>query len=114
MLTIDYETEGIVGNPVYRPPKPVGVSIKVDGEPSKYYAWGHPTGNNSTFEDGRSALRRSLEEHGGYLAHNSPFESAITREYMGWETADPLAVHDTQYDLFLYNPYASTFALKPS
>ena len=48
MITIDYETFGIVGNPIADPPTPVGVSIKYDDSPSKYWAWGHPSGNNCT------------------------------------------------------------------
>ena len=30
-------------------PEPVGVSIKCHNQPSKYYAWGHPTNNNTTY-----------------------------------------------------------------
>ena len=52
MLTFDFESEGIVGNPIYAPPVPVGVSIKYDDQKSKYYAWGHPTKNNCTREQG--------------------------------------------------------------
>lgn len=79
-----------------------------------YRCWGHPTGNNCTFAEGRAELLGALDSAGGYLAHNAGFEASVLREHFGYECTDPLAVHDTQYDLFLYNPYASTFALKPS
>lgn len=118
MLTIDFETEGVVGNPIYAPPKPVGVSIKLDGEPSQYWAWGHPTENNCNFDDARRKLRRLLtfadREPDGWLGHNAPFECAVLREYFGYTPKDPLKVHDTQYLIFLHDPYAYNLGLKPS
>jgi DNA polymerase-1 len=115
MLTIDFETEAIDGNPIFRPPAPVGVSIKPEGQPSTYWAWGHPTENNCTFEQARTALLSALRaDKEGYLAHNAAFEAAILRTYFGYAQKDPLKIHDTQYLLFLTDPYAPTFALKPS
>lgn len=115
MLTVDFETEGITVNPIYRAPAPVGVSIKREGESSHYLAWGHPTGNNCSFEDGRARLLTVLhEDKEGYLAHNAPFEASILEQHFGYVQKDPLKVHDTQYLLFLTDPYAATFSLKPS
>ena len=115
MLTIDFETEGIVGNPIYSPPRPVGVSIKREGEDSRYYAWGHPTENNCSFDEAKAALLSALhEDKEGYLAHNAPFEASILKRYFNYVQKDPLKVHDTQYLLFLADPYALTFSLKPS
>jgi len=117
MITIDFETEGIEGNPVWKPPRPVGVSIKYGDAPSKYWAWGHPTGNNCTFEEGRAALLSALDkavQAQGWLAHNSPFEAAVLRDHMHWVCGDALLIHDTQYLLFLTDPYAFSFSLKPS
>ena len=117
MLTIDFETEGIDGNPVYNPPKPVGVSIKLGDAPSKYWAWGHPTDNNCTPAEGRAALLSALEhvaQGAPLLAHSAPFEASILRTHFGWECPGPLLFHDTQYSLFLTDPYAFSFSLKPS
>ena len=117
MITIDFETEGIVGNPVFNPPRPVGVSIKLGDAPSRYWAWGHPTGNNCTPAEGRNALLAALAQAGqgvGWLAHNAPFEAAVLRKWFDYECPDPLLVHDTQYLLFLTDPYAFTFSLKPA
>jgi DNA polymerase-1 len=115
LVTIDFETEAIVGNPIYNPPRPVGVSIKPEGKESTYYAWGHPTGNTCSFEDGKAALLRALhKDNEGYLAHNAGFEAAVLRRWFNYEESDPLCVHDTQYLLFLADPYATTFSLKPS
>lgn len=117
MLTIDFETEAIEGNPIVNPPRPVGVSIKKDGQPSLYYSWGHPSGNNTNFENAREALLNSLdaaEASDGWLSHNAAFECAVLREYFLWEPSDPLKVHDTKYQLFLTEPYAYSYSLKPS
>lgn len=114
MRTFDFETEGIEGNPIYNPPRPVGVSIKRDGEGSRYYAWGHPTNNNCTWEEGKAALLSFLKEEPDWLAHNSPFEASILKKYFGVVKRNPLKFHDTQYLVFLHDPYAPSFSLKPS
>lgn len=118
MLTIDFETEGIVGNPIVNPPRPVGVSIKQDGAGSVYCAWGHPTRNNCTEEQGRTALMQAIasadKTEDGWLAHNNAFERAILRKWFGYEPKDSTKVHDTQYELFLVDPYAWSYSLKPS
>lgn len=114
MLTIDFETEGIVGNPIYKPPRPVGVSIKAHGK-STYLAWGHPTANNTNFEMARGMLLAALQSHRGeFLAHHREFELAVLREHFGWEPPDTRRVHDTKFQVFLADPYASSFGLKPS
>ena len=115
MLTIDFETAAIEGNPVFNPPQPVGVSIKPEGAASLYYAWGHPCDNNCDFESARAALMKALHaDKEGYLAHNAPFEAAILKKYYAYVQRDPLKVHDTQYLLFLTDPYATSLSLKPS
>jgi DNA polymerase I-like protein with 3'-5' exonuclease and polymerase domains len=115
MLTIDFETEGIDKNPIYKPPKPVGVSIKWGEAPSEYLAWGHPAENNCTPQEGHRRLIAALvKAKGEFLAHNSAFEAAVLQEYYDWKIKDPLKVHDTMYLLFLADPYAQSFSLKPS
>lgn len=117
MHTIDFETEAIKGAPSYRPPKPVGVSLKRGGEPSKYYSWGHPTGNNTDWSTAQAKVLQFLKQADkdeGWLAHNAAFESAVLAEYFGYRAKDPLKVHDSMFLLFLTNPYAMSFALKPS
>lgn len=114
MLTFDFETKAIEGNPIYNPPEPVGVSIKFDDEGSRYYAWGHPTNNNCTKAEGYEALRQALRRDKEWLAHNAPFEAAIVRKYWKITKGNPENFHDTQYLLFLTDPYAATLSLKPS
>lgn len=114
MITFDFETEAIVGNPVHNPPRPVGVSIKYNDAPSHYYAWGHPSENNCTWEEGRAALMAALRSDPEWLAHNSPFEAAILRKWFGITKKSPKLFHDTQYLVFLYDPYSPKLGLKPS
>jgi DNA polymerase-1 len=114
VITFDFETFGIEGNPIYNPPTPVGVSIKFDDRPSRYYSWGHPTANNCTREQGYDALHTALKRDKEWLAHNAPFESAILRKYWKITKGNPLNFHDTQYLIFLHDPYAYSFSLKPS
>jgi DNA polymerase I-like protein with 3'-5' exonuclease and polymerase domains len=114
VLTFDFETEGIVGNPIFNPPKPVGVSIKFDDLGSRYYAWAHPSENNCSWEDGRAALITALKRDSDWLAHNAPFEDAILREYFGVVKRDYTKFNDSQYLIFLHDPYAFSFSLKPS
>lgn len=94
----------------------MGVSIRAQGAAhSTYYAWGHPSENNCSFEDGKAALLTALHsDPEGFLAHNAPFECAVLDRWFGYRQPDPLLIHDTRYLLFLVDPYASTFSLKPS
>lgn len=114
MITIDYETKPIEGNPIFNPPEPVGVSIKPYHQPSEYLRWGHPTGNNCSFEDARARLLGALHESPEFIGHNTQFECSILRKYYNYVPKDPLLVHDTQFLLFLTDPYAFSFALKSS
>ena len=47
------------------------------------------------------------------LFHNAKFDLAVMREHMGI-TVPPERVHDTMFMIFLHEPYADTFSLKPS
>lgn len=112
-FTIDFETAAIQKRPEY-PPKPAGVSIwhPETGEP-KYYAWGHPSGNNCTFSEARNALVAAWDHE--MLFHNGKFDVdvATTHMQLPWPK-DPLAVHDTMFLLYLYDPHADSLSLKPS
>ena len=113
LVCLDFETESIRGNPIVAPPRPVGVSIKYPGERSHYFAWGHPTGNNCSFEHGKRELLAAIVGR-EWLAHNREFECAVLREHFNFTVENPLLVHDTMFELFLTEPYAYTFSLKPS
>lgn len=106
MITLDFETEAIEGNPLVNPPKPVGLAVWVeDFEPEYITDW--------------SDMRRhwqDIVEHTEQplLFHNAPFDLSVGCHWFdtpwpAWER-----VHDTMYLLFLADPYAQSLSLKPS
>lgn len=116
--TIDFETDGIVGNPVVNPPRPVGVAVWLDGGQPQYLAWGHPIENNCSYGEARQYLYNIQASGDDSLFHNAPFDITVSDKWMsvkhdflngGWKR-----VHDTMYLVFLADPYATTFSLKPS
>ena len=113
MWTVDFETEAIQPRPKY-PPKPVGVSIKHDGAPARYYAWGHPEANNCTLAEGREALLKVWESGEPLLFHNGKFDLDSAEVHLGLPLPPWQRVHDTLYLLFLFDPYAASLSLKPS
>lgn len=117
IITIDFESAGIDGNPIVHTPRSAGVSIKWDNKASEYYAYGHPTNNNCSRQDAARALAVATKnKNHELLFHNAPFDISILREEFDFNLADwdPCNIHDTQYLIFLQNPYAPSFSLKPS
>lgn len=118
-ICLDFETAKIEGRPKY-PPVPVGVSIKWPGKKCHYYAWGHPTENNCSFEDGKRAVRAAYVAHqndGAHLLHhNGKFDIDVAQVHCGVAdiVLDPLRLHDTQFLLFLVDPHAFSLQLKPA
>jgi len=112
-VTIDFETEAIERRPAY-PPKPVGVSIKYWGQPARYYGFGHPTGNNCTELEAAQALAAVWQHPDGLLFQNGKFDVDVAETHWHAERRDWHAYHDTMFLLFLDDPHATTFSLKPS
>ena len=111
VITIDFETDPIVPRPHY-PPRPVGVSIKWMGRQSKYYAWGHPSGNNCNINDARFELEVAWDSELPILFHNAPFDLAVAHEKMGMPLLPWHRVHDTMFLLFLSDPHTRSLGLK--
>jgi DNA polymerase-1 len=112
-VTIDFETFGIEARPEY-PPRPVGVAIQWPGRKPTYHAWGHPTGNNCTLEQARAELYAAWQHPGGVLFHNAKFDVDVAETHLGMTRLPWERIHDTMFLLFLHDPHAPTFALKPS
>ena len=110
---MDFETEAIEPRPNY-PPKPVGVSIKYANRPAKYYAFGHPTGNNCTHKDACAAIADAWQHPGGLVFHNGKFDVDVAQTHMGMGEVDPLLMHDTMFLVFFDNPHAESHGLKQS
>jgi DNA polymerase I-like protein with 3'-5' exonuclease and polymerase domains len=115
---IDFETDAIVGNPIINPPRPCGCSIWMPGEEPVYYAWWHPEGNNISFDQFHQYLTRIVDSGIPLLFHNASFDLSVWNKYFcnaivnvthHWKR-----IHDTQFLLFLKDPYSDTFSLKPS
>jgi DNA polymerase I len=118
-ITLDFETEAIVGNPLVHPPKAVGLAVYVPGEEPTYLAWGHPTGNNIYFGDAHKYAMRLAESGQPFLFHNAPFDLSVWNNTFSnaqilWINQGWKRHHDTMPLLFLADPYASTYSLKPS
>lgn len=117
MITLDFETEAIVGNPIAHPPDPVGVAVWVPEQDPVYLAWGHPTENNCSREKGLAYARRIIvDTDHPILFHNAPFDLSVLDGACGtsWRYSDWKRIHDTLYLVFLDDPYADTLSLKPS
>lgn len=110
---VDFETEAIEDRPKY-PPKPVGVSIKAPGAQPRYYAWGHPTGNNCTKEQAAAVLRDIWRDGRPILFHNAKFDLDVAEAHFGLPIPPWHLVHDTLFLLFLTDPHADSLSLKPS
>jgi DNA polymerase I-like protein with 3'-5' exonuclease and polymerase domains len=109
MDTIDFETNAIqFGSGLA--PSPVGVAIWQEGkEQPEYLAWGHPSENNCSFEDGR---RRLAEVWDHALFHHAKFDVGVASEHFGF--AAPDRIDDTQFLIYLSDPHAVSVSLKPS
>lgn len=112
-VTVDFETFGIEGRPKY-PPMPVGVSIKYPGKKSKYYAWGHPTGNTCCWSDGAAELKKAWAHKEGVLFQNGKFDVDVAEVHFGLPIPAWDKIHDTMFLLFLDDPHQMELGLKPS
>lgn len=112
-VTIDFETVGIVERPDY-PPIPVGVSIKYPGKKSKYWAWGHITGNNCSYGQAKEELKKAYAHKDGILCQNGKFDMDVAEEHMDMPRLHWQQVHDTMFLLYLDDPHQTQLGLKES
>jgi DNA polymerase I-like protein with 3'-5' exonuclease and polymerase domains len=121
LAVIDFETDPIVGNPIVTPPFPRGCSILMPGCDPVYYSWGSPhNDNNISFDSFHQYLTRIRDSRMPMLFHNASFDLSVWNKYFcnavfqhGMEDNWDL-IHDTQFLIFLYDPYSPSFSLKPS
>ena len=105
MITLDFETEAIDGNPLIAPPTPVGLSIKHNDDPSVYI---------TDPQEMYNAWSQTLESGEPMLFQNAPFDLSVAEKAFGFPFPDWQRIHDTQYQIFLENPYAKSLSLKPA
>lgn len=112
-VTVDFETESIEQRPEY-PPKPVSVSIKYPGKKAKFYAWGHPTGNNITKEKVKRILMDLWKDPSTQLLfHNAKFDLDVGNVHLDLPLIPWHRVHDTLFLAFLTYPHEDKLSLKP-
>jgi DNA polymerase I-like protein with 3'-5' exonuclease and polymerase domains len=111
VTTIDFETEAIEPRPEY-PPKPVGVSIKLPGKSSKYFAWGHPDGNNCSKADAIRALKAVWKPSEQVLFFNGKFDIDVGEQHLGLPRLPALNTHDAMFIMFLRDPHSREKDLK--
>lgn len=111
-VVIDFETLGIMDRPLY-PPVPVGVSIKWPGKKSKYFAWGHVTGNNCGWGAARAELAKAYATK-CIAFQNGKFDVDVAEVHMDLPVPTWENIHDTMFLLFLDDPHQTELGLKPS
>ena len=112
-LVIDFETLPISDIPDGQYPVPVGLAMLIPDFAPTYFAWGHPSGNNCTFEKARHALLAAKSmDCDTLICHNIGFDTGVARQHMGL-TLDLLDWHDTQVMAFHNDPHARALGLKP-
>lgn len=113
-VAFDFETKAIDEFPNY-PPKPVSLALSTEHGEDVYFAWGHPTNNNCTEEEAKAALRAYWDNPSAELiAHNLSFDLCVAAVHWGFSLEPAATIHDTMVMAFLLDPYAYTYALKPS
>jgi DNA polymerase I-like protein with 3'-5' exonuclease and polymerase domains len=107
----DFETCAIEPRPAY-PPKPVGLALRCVGERvKKYYAWGHPSGNNSTAEEARKHYLMLIRAGFIPVFHHAAFDADVGETHL--DLPRPPEHHDTLLLSFLADPRSASFELKP-
>ncbi len=112
MIFLDFETEEIKDKPDY-PPKPVGVSVLWNGK-NRYYAWGHPSGNNCTIAAGNTIVSRAWASGEPIVMHNAAFDIAVAMKAFNLPMLSWQRIHDTMFLLFLTDPHCRDLGLKPA
>lgn len=106
MITIDFETKGIVGSTVVNPPEPVGVAIKYNDDPAEYF----PIDSHSI-----KVLHDIWDSNQPMLFQNGwLFDLCVASKWLGLPFPSWERVHDTMYLTYLHDPYSKTLSLKPT
>ena len=112
-ITIDFETDPIEGNPLVNPPRPIGYAILIPGSEPIYYQWGGREANID-YHTARTFLEKVWFSTEPLLFHNAPFDCRVAEHWFDLYIPYWGRIHDTQYQIFLDDPYAASLALKPS
>lgn len=111
-ITIDFETKAIDADVAWKPPPPVGVSLKFPGTASIYLRWGHPTGNNCTKEHAARMLEMAWASKYPLVFHHAKYDLSVARAHFGLVAPHWSRVHDTMFMFYLLDPHARKNGLK--
>ena len=105
IITIDFETKAIVGNPIVNPPEPVGVAI-----------WDSSLGDPEYLPINDESVSRLKQywHSNDLLFHNAQFDLAVAEKWLGIPQPSWDKVHDTLFMVYLKDPHAMNLGLKPS
>lgn len=111
-VVLDWETHPITEDVAWKPPVPVGLSLKFPGGRTMYMRWGHPSGNNTTREAVEKLLRMVWASPFPILFHNAKFDLSVSYYHFGLPILPWNRVHDTMFLAYLDNPHARRNGLK--
>lgn len=117
MITLDFETMPIEGNPLVNPPKPLGLAIRRDDELVDYLsAWDHDAQqyDSVAWDQLRQTWLYFLDREEELLFHNAPFDLSVGLKWLGGNRPNWERIHDTIFILFQADPYSNSLSLKPS
>jgi DNA polymerase I-like protein with 3'-5' exonuclease and polymerase domains len=87
---------------------------RIGEKKSTYYAYGHPEGNNIEREKAHRILRDLYRSGEPLLFQNGKFDVDVALVHHQLKVPSWEKIHDTLYQIFLHDPHADTFSLKPS
>lgn len=111
-VVLDFETHPITEDVAWKPPVPVGLSIKTPGGRTTYLRWGHPSGNNTTREAVEKLLKSVWDSGYPILFHNAKFDLAVAYFHFGLPVPHWKRIHDSMFLAYLDNPHARRMGLK--
>jgi len=113
MITLDCETEAIVGNPIAHPPAMHGLAYDIPGHPPGYLHFRTERANTKYSIVG-DFLQNIWDSGEPLLFHNAPFDLSVICSTFNLPMPSWDRIHDTMYLVYLADPYAPTLSLKPS
>ena len=109
---LDFETHPIDQDIAWKPPQPVGLVMKMPGGVTRYLRWGHPSGNNTTYEQVKALLDALWASHLPLVFHNSKFDLSVAIYWFGMTMPHWSRIHDTMFLGYLDNPHNRRMGLK--
>lgn len=115
LIEVDIESTKIISGAPIHAARPVGVALGIpqdDGTIKRMYlAWGHPEGNNCTFEQAKEVITHYWG-HPWVTQNGLLFDVEVLRHWFDLPPRDPLLTEDTMFLSYLNNPHERSLSLK--